>query len=200
MKDLPSFEYASGKAPGGYACVVCGASDCKMWRIGGSSCVELHCCDCACKESSLSAYDVNDGGFIRDPRHGRIDQIGSYVPAVPTECGTSFFGYTSVPDAGVKWWRGLPTRASHTWVNSDKLARLERRAKDWAKDWKAFEFPYPCFKDEKTGCNIRGIVVACKCCGRKSAPVLDMADATDPIHANDCDAAKILGLDREVEK
>lgn len=174
---MPSFEYASGKAPGGYACVVCGASDCKMWRIGGSSCVELHCCDCACKESSLSAYDVNDGGFIRDPRHGRIDQIGSYVPAVPTECGTSFFGYTSVPDAGVKWWRGLPTRASHTWVNSDKLARLRRIEDAYRKD------------------NLRGD-------GHKGEQWCERCErwcelSRTLIHASDCDVAIHLGLPRE---
>lgn len=31
------------------------------------------------------------------------------VPAVPDENG-DFWGYTAVPDEGVKWWRNLPTR------------------------------------------------------------------------------------------
>lgn len=39
----------------------------------------------------------------------RTDQIGWMVPAVPTEDGTSFWGYTSVPQAGCVWWANLPT-------------------------------------------------------------------------------------------
>lgn len=38
----------------------------------------------------------------------RTDQIGWRVPAVPTEGFMNFWGYTSVPSAGVKWWRNLP--------------------------------------------------------------------------------------------
>lgn len=54
-----------------------------------------------------------------DGRHAGLlgmmtDQIdvpkhGSMVPAVPTEDGSTFWGYTSVPDGGVKWWRSLPS-------------------------------------------------------------------------------------------
>lgn len=38
----------------------------------------------------------------------RTDQIGWRVPAVPTEDGDTFWGYTSVPQAGCDWWASLP--------------------------------------------------------------------------------------------
>ncbi len=39
----------------------------------------------------------------------RTDQIGWRVPAVPTEDGKSYWGYTSVPQPGCDWWGSLPT-------------------------------------------------------------------------------------------
>lgn len=50
------------------------------------------------------------GSVPKSVAHGRTDTIGWRVPAVPTEEGDTFWGYTSVPDAGVQWWRRLPTR------------------------------------------------------------------------------------------
>lgn len=38
----------------------------------------------------------------------RTDQIGWRVPAVPTQEGDTFWGYTSVPEDGCDWWRKLP--------------------------------------------------------------------------------------------
>ncbi len=38
----------------------------------------------------------------------RTDQIGWRIPAVPTEDGHSFWGYTSVPQSGCNWWYKLP--------------------------------------------------------------------------------------------
>lgn len=42
----------------------------------------------------------------------RCDQVGSMVPAVPTEDGMTYWGYTSVPQSGVDWWHRLPYTAS----------------------------------------------------------------------------------------
>jgi len=42
----------------------------------------------------------------------RTDQIGWRVPAVPTEDGKSYWGYTSVPQPGCDWWSNLPTTSS----------------------------------------------------------------------------------------
>jgi len=41
----------------------------------------------------------------------RTDQIGWRVPAVPTEDGESYWGYTSVPQLGCDWWSNLPALA-----------------------------------------------------------------------------------------
>jgi len=38
----------------------------------------------------------------------RTVQIGWRVPAIPTEDGDTFWGYTSVPQAGCDWWAKLP--------------------------------------------------------------------------------------------
>jgi hypothetical protein len=40
----------------------------------------------------------------------RHDQIGWLIPAVPTEEGDSFWGYTSVPQPGCEWWYRLSYR------------------------------------------------------------------------------------------
>jgi len=46
----------------------------------------------------------------RDDFKHKSDAIGWLVPAVPTEDNETYWGYTSVPDAGVAWWRALPNR------------------------------------------------------------------------------------------
>jgi hypothetical protein len=40
----------------------------------------------------------------------RSSLIGSLAPAVPTEDGETYWGYSSVPDAGCSWWYALPAR------------------------------------------------------------------------------------------
>lgn len=44
----------------------------------------------------------------------RHDSIGWLVPAIPTEDGDTFWGYTSVPQAGCAWWHRLPYRITDT--------------------------------------------------------------------------------------
>ena len=69
----------------------------------------LVCCDCAGKSQGEDVSTIDAGGYIHGER-GKCDQIGWRVPAVPTEEGDTFWGYTSVPQAGCDWWRSLPTR------------------------------------------------------------------------------------------
>lgn len=52
-----------------------------------------------------------DATEVRSERE-RTVQIGWLVPAVPTEEGDTFWGYTSVPDAGCEWWYRLPAVSS----------------------------------------------------------------------------------------
>lgn len=40
----------------------------------------------------------------------KSDQIGWDVPAIPDEENVSYWGYSSVPQEGVEWWKALPSR------------------------------------------------------------------------------------------
>jgi hypothetical protein len=98
-------------APPDYKCSACGAHGCKLWRQYNriASAIELLCGSCALKDQRKSG-PIDADGYVHDDEIGqRCDQIGWLVPAVPTEDGDTFWGYSSVPPAGVKWWRALPT-------------------------------------------------------------------------------------------
>ena len=112
--DIP-VDYASGKAPPDYKCTTCGAYGCKLWREYQTCAdyTELVCCDCAGKSQGKDVSQIDaDGVRPCEDARGGTDTIGWRVPAVPTEDGSTFWGYTSVPAAGVAWWRALPTRAA----------------------------------------------------------------------------------------
>lgn len=45
------------------------------------------------------------------PGHFRsTDSIGFRLPAIPDEEGVGYWGYSSVPQVGVNWWKRLPLR------------------------------------------------------------------------------------------
>jgi hypothetical protein len=85
-----------GKTPKGYECSVCGDTGVKLWRQYQTflNHIQLMCRACAERDQGKQ---LQIG----------CDQIGWMIPAVPTEEGYSFWGYTSVPDAGVEWWKAL---------------------------------------------------------------------------------------------
>lgn len=116
---MKPFSYADTGVPDGYACTTCGVRGCKLWREYQTFLDHptLECCDCASKSEGKDVSDMDDEGRRlerEDERYGlpleRSDQIGWRVPAVPTEDGTTFWGYTSVPADGVAWWKALPNR------------------------------------------------------------------------------------------
>lgn len=100
-----------GGPPLGYRCSTCGARNCKLWREYQTFAdrTQLLCCDCAGKSQRRDVSGIRYDGKTRGP-FGWSDQIGWLVPAVPHEEGDTFWGYTSVPDAGVRWWKALPSR------------------------------------------------------------------------------------------
>lgn len=108
-------DYASKTTPPGYVCADCGAAGCKLWREYQTFLEHqvLRCVACAGKnqERDVSSMDASgrrfapEYAFVRDQR---TDQIGWLVPAVPTEDGATYWGYTSVSEAGCAWWRTLP--------------------------------------------------------------------------------------------
>ena len=108
IEEKKARNYLGGKVPAGYKCDACGATGIKLWRQYQTCAPRLLCAPCACKDQG-KPDDVNASG-CRGRRGG--DQIGWYVPAVPDEEGVGYWGYSSVPQAGVTWWQRLPTRAS----------------------------------------------------------------------------------------
>jgi hypothetical protein len=102
-------DYTSAAMPPAYRCGTCGDTGVKLWRRYQTFLdhQDLLCGDCAAKDQGEEPPGA-DGKIETDC--GRSDAIGWMVPAVPTESGETFWGYTSVPQAGVEWWHRLPTR------------------------------------------------------------------------------------------
>lgn len=105
------FNYANVETPSGYRCKQCEVDGVKLWRRY-ATCVdetELLCGPCAAFDQKKGEIVFDEAGRHVDAELGlRGDQVGSLVPAVPTDDGSTFWGYTSVSDAGVKWWKRLP--------------------------------------------------------------------------------------------
>jgi len=95
-----------------YTCSTCGAEGVKLWRESLTFTLNhLECGMCLCKELGVCLPD--DEGLVL-ARGGYTDQIGPYVPAVPLDLDNLldvqvFWGYTSVPQPSVDWWKALPT-------------------------------------------------------------------------------------------
>lgn len=85
--------------PDDYKCQDCGAAGVKLWRRYQTGHIELRCVQCTHKVAKLNldSFDLS-----------KSDQIGWHVPAVPDGHG-NYWGYTSVHEDGVAWWKGLPT-------------------------------------------------------------------------------------------
>ena len=75
---------------------------------------------------------VGDDGRSETKYGRRTYQIGSLIPAVPTFEGDAFWGYTAVPEEGVRWWRTLPLIAQEGEVTSEdqQAGRKARQEKD----------------------------------------------------------------------
>lgn len=91
-------DYARGGTPCDYRCRDCGATGCRLWRGYNVSRGELRCTTCTEREEGRA--------WSPDEKHS----IKWSVAAVPTEDGCGYWGYTSVPAAGVAWWERLPLR------------------------------------------------------------------------------------------
>ena len=97
-----------------YKCNGCGAKGCKLWREYQTFSPRLLCAPCAGKDQGRDVSSMDENGMRLTPEYDwagdrRSDQIGWYIPAVPTPEKDGFWGYTSVPEDGVEAWRKLPT-------------------------------------------------------------------------------------------
>ena len=108
---MKPFSYSKNETSKGYQCKHCKATGVKLWReyCTCADYVILLCAECAAKEQKADISTMDAEG-IRESEYGKTCQIGNRVPAVPTEDGESFWGYTSVPEDGVKWFRKLPVK------------------------------------------------------------------------------------------
>jgi hypothetical protein len=85
---------------GGYTCGSCSASGVRLWRdyqtfLDAQSLLCRTCCE----------------RVAGKPKPDDSDSIGWHVPAVPTADGSTFWGYSSVPEAACRWWCALPEGA-----------------------------------------------------------------------------------------
>lgn len=110
---MTNLDYAKTDVPSDYKCAKCGAKDCKLWRETAFSAPQLLCVDCACTDQKKT-NNVNEEGLRTDDHKMQTDQIGWYVPAVPTRDNFGYWSYGSVPDDGVEWWKRLPLRPAKT--------------------------------------------------------------------------------------
>lgn len=110
--DFGPIDYASNTAPALYCCKECGRTGCKLWREYNTFADHqtLLCCDCSAKEQKKDIASLDAEGRHVDDLEMRTDQIGMRMPAVPTVEGDTYWGYTSVPQEGVRWWKNLPNR------------------------------------------------------------------------------------------
>lgn len=100
--------YSSTTTPPEYKCGDCGTTGVKLWREYQTMQPNLFCAHCAAKDQGKSISGIDANG-MRPSDLDQTDQIGWLVPAVPDEEGVGYWGYTSVPEAGVNWWKKLPT-------------------------------------------------------------------------------------------
>lgn len=105
----PLGEYLKGVALPDYKCSSCGATGSKMWLRLQKKMHELVCTTCALKKTKKN-YTLDDQGYYLDEDDTKNDLIALwYGPAVPTEDGKTYWGYTSIPVPGRSWWEKLPT-------------------------------------------------------------------------------------------
>lgn len=99
-----------------YSCSECGAIGCKLWRQYQTFLcnINLFCVDCAGTNQKEDVTGVDNEGRRQDRigPGGLTTSIGWLIPAIPTEEGDTFWGYSSVPEPLVEWWRTLPTRTT----------------------------------------------------------------------------------------
>src|SRR5574338_384824 len=120
-------------APPDYKCHACGVHGVRLWREYQTCAPRLLCRSCAQVDQKC------------EHRWSKGDQIGWYVPAVPDEEGVGYWGYTSVPIEGCRWWYrlgpddgaidrhpeyGMPDRlwVFHLWNEYEKIVE-----KDWGE-------------------------------------------------------------------
>lgn len=108
LATIEAFTYASGATPKGYTCGTCGANGVRLYREYNTFLEQqsLRCRACVIVETGGPYYN-GDSSYARPHEH-QLGQSHTLILAVPTEDGETFWGYTSIPGAGIDWWNRLP--------------------------------------------------------------------------------------------
>ena len=115
-KKIGRVDYQKKEAPRGYKCDSCGLVGIKLWReyMASADGSNFFCASCAGKAANVDISSLSKDGILMDS-FWKSGEIGHYVPAIPAEdegeSAVKWWGYTSVPPGGVKWWRELPNSA-----------------------------------------------------------------------------------------
>lgn len=88
--------------PKGYECSRCGRGGLRLFREYGHGGKDLLCAPCVFVAERRSA----DCPVWPAPAAGS-DWVLNLCAAVPTEDGFTFWGFSSVPEDGVRWWNRL---------------------------------------------------------------------------------------------
>lgn len=105
----PTKGYLEGVVLDKYFCANCNVTNVKLWRYASSSYINLRCARCAAEEQgNIDIEHIDAKGVINGVR-GETDQIGNYVPAIPSETTNSYLHYPSINQRGNNWWWALPT-------------------------------------------------------------------------------------------
>lgn len=87
--------YPSAKIKG-YHCSNCKINDVQLWREYQVCYTDLFCFKCALKNQRKQESDI------------KSVEIGWLVPAIPIPSGIGYWGYSSIPESGCRWWYNLP--------------------------------------------------------------------------------------------
>lgn len=97
-----------------YQCEGCGTTGVKLWMPGDTFQVHLLCCDCAASQEGVDIGGMDANGLCpSDLLAVKTDQIGWYVPAIPTPelaIAPVYWAYSHVPEEDYCWWKSLPNR------------------------------------------------------------------------------------------
>lgn len=128
MDDFGVVDYSKNTTPKGYICSKCGTTNVKLWRQYQTflNHIELMCVKCAGESEEKDVSSIDDDGKINSEIGGKTDQIGWLIPAVPTEDGQSFWGYSSVPQDGVNWWKNLKSLSDIKQERKEKLEKINK--------------------------------------------------------------------------
>lgn len=107
VKNLKT-DYNSDAVAPDYRCAECGVTGVKLWRLWIIGAWHITCARCTAAPKQIDISGMTPHGQIPGRYIPLTDQLNDRIPAIPTEKGDTWCGYTTVPQAGIAWWCRLP--------------------------------------------------------------------------------------------